>query len=485
MTASSVSNTLAVTATATADEIQSVNFWDSSVWGFINIIAVLLLSMLVANMIKRSVKFLKYSLVPTSVLGGIILLIVSSIYEGVTGTPVFNTEFFGSNGIATLETITFHALALGFIASTFKSSGGKLGKKRAREVFDTGVTTVATYLIQAIVGFGITLIAALIITNFFEAAGILLPFGYGQGTGQAMNYGNLYENENGFTNGRSFGLSIAALGFLCAAIGGVIHLNILKRKNKIKLTYADDSTEKATDVEGDNEIPMQGSMDKLTVQLGFVVSAYLLTYLLIWGLGELLPGMKSLIYGFNFLIGVFAATLIKVVVNKCRIKRIINRQYINDFLMTRVSNFFFDVMVVAGIAAIRLSTLKDYWGILLILGFAGFIVTYTYNRIVAKTLFKEYEQEQFLMMYGMLTGTASTGVILLREIDGEFKTPAADNMVYQNFPAIAMGFPMMILAPMAPTNPILVFIILIAYFAVLNLILFRSKIFKKNKKNKK
>ena len=195
--------------------------------------------------------------------------------------------------------------------------------------------------------------------------------------------------------------------------------------------------------------------------------------------------MKSLIYGFNFLIGVFAATLVKVVVNKLRIKKIINRQYINDFLMTRVSNFFFDLMVVAGIAAISLSTLKSYWGILLILGVVGFFITYFYNLIVAKTLFKDYEQEQFLMMFGMLTGTASTGVILLREIDGEFRTPAADNMVYQNFPAIAMGFPMMLLATMAPSQPILTMIIIVAYFIVLNLILFRSKIFKGKKKDKK
>ena len=483
MILSLVSNTAETTvAGVITEEVQTVNFWDSSVWGFINIISVLLLSMLVANMIKRSFKFLKYSLIPTSVLGGIILLVISSVYEGFTGTPIFNTTFFGGNGMAILETITFHALALGFIASTFKSSGGKMSKKRATEVFDTGVTTVSTYLIQAIVGFGITLIAALIITNFFSAAGILLPFGYGQGTGQAMNYGNLYETDNGLVNGKSFGLSIAALGFLCASIGGVIHLNILRRRNKIKLTYADDSTAKAENVEGDNEIPMQGSMDKLTVQLAFVVSAYLLTYLLIWGLGELIPGMKSLVYGFNFLIGVFAATLVKVVVDKLRIKKVINRQYINDFLMTRVSNFFFDIMVVAGIAAINLSTLESYWGILLILGFAGFIVTYVYNRIVAKTLFKDYEQEQFLMMYGMLTGTASTGIILLREIDGEFKTPAADNMVYQNFPAIAMGFPMMLLAPMAPTQPTLTMILLVAYFIVLNLILFRSKVFKRNNK---
>ncbi len=482
MTNSLDSNTLATAAESVAETVGSTNFWDCGVWGFINIIAALLLSMLVANMIKRSVGFLKYSLIPTSVLGGIILLVISSVYEGITGTPVFDTEFFGANGMATLETITYHALALGFVASTFKSSGGKLSKKRTTEILNTGVTTVSTYVLQAIVGFGITLIAALIVTNLFPASGILLPFGFGQGTGQAMNYGNIYETDFGFAGGKAFGLTIAALGFLSASIGGVVHLNILKRKGKITLTYADDSTEKAKHVEGDNEIPMQGSMDKLTVQIAFVVSAYLLTFLIMYGLGLLLPGMKATVYGFNFLLGVLSATIIKVVVDKLRIKKIINRQYINDFLMTRVSNFFFDIMVVAGIAAIRLSFIKDYWGILLILGIAGLFSTYGYNRLVAKKLFKDYEQEQFIMMYGMLTGTASTGVILLREIDGQFKTPAADNMVYQNFPAIAMGFPLMLIAPVAPNMPGITMAILVAYFVVLNLILFRSFIFKKRKK---
>ena len=99
-----------------------------------------------------------------------------------------------------------------------------------------------------------------------------------------------------------------------------------------------------------------------------------------------------------------------------------------------------------------------------------------------KKLFSEYYEEQFLMMYGMLTGTASTGTILLREIDGEFKTPAADNMVYQNFPAIVFGFPMMLLATMAPVKPLMTLIILIAFFAVMNIILFRSIIFKKESK---
>ena len=84
-------------------------------------------------------------------------------------------------------------------------------------------------------------------------------------------------------------------------------------------------------------------------------------------------------------------------------------------------------------------------------------------------------------MYGMLTGTISSGVLLLREIDPDFKTPVADNLVYQNFPAIVFGFPMMLLATLAPKEPILTLIILVAFFVVMNIILFRSFIFRKKK----
>ena len=88
-------------------------------------------------------------------------------------------------------------------------------------------------------------------------------------------------------------------------------------------------------------------------------------------------------------------------------------------------------------------------------------------------------EEQFLAMYGMLTGTASTGIVLLREVDGEFKTPASDNLIYQNFPAIILGFPMLILATFAPKQPLLTTIILFVAFLVLNVVLFRSYIFKR------
>lgn len=458
------------------------NFWDFSVWGDIHLFAAILLSVLVANAIKRAIPFLRASLIPTSVLGGVVLILLSGVYKLLGGeVSLYDTPFFAGHGTAMLETITYHTLALGFIASSLKTSEEKLTKKRSEEIFNTGVTTVSTYLLQAILGFAITMVVAMVITGFFPAAGVLLPFGYGQGPGQAMNYGGIYEMQFGFEGGKSFGLTIAAFGFISAALGGVLYLNLIKRSRKIVIGSGEDIDCDTEEIQLENEIPMQGSMDKLTVQMALVFGAYFIAYALMYLLGCLLPGMRSVIYGFNFLLGVVAATLVKGCLNLMQKTKTIKRRYINNFLLTRISNFFFDVMVVASIAAIRFGIIEKYWGILLILGVVGCVFTYVYNYIVAKTLFPEYQDEQFLAMYGMLTGTASTGVALLREIDGKFKTPVSENLVYQNFPAIVFGFPMMLLATLAPQKPILTFILLVAFFIVMNVILFRKQLFKRKK----
>ena len=457
-----------------------IHFYDFSVWGELFIIMLVLISLLAANILKKGIPFLRNSLMPTSVLGGILILIVAEVYNLFSDVPLFNTELFGGDGYRFLEIITYHCLALGFIAASFKISDKKLDKKRVGEVFDSGVTTVSTYLLQGIFGLTITIVVAIFIKDFFPAIGLVLPFGYGQGTGQAMNYGSIYGEFYNYDGGTNFGLTIAALGFLSASIGGVIHLNILKKRGKIK---ANNKVELFNEmVEGKNEIPMQGSIDKMTIQIALIAGAYLLSFGIMYFLGEVLSGMKSTIYGFNFLLGVLSATLIKTGIKFLRKKNIMKKDYINNFLMTRTSNFFYDIMVVSGIAAIRLSLLEDYWGIVLILGAVGLIITYIYTRIVAKALFKGYAEEQFLATYGMLTGTASTGIILLREVDGEFKTPASDNLVYQNFPAIVFGFPIMLLASFAPKEPVLTLILIIAFFIVMNIILFRRQIFKKGKR---
>ena len=234
-------------------------------------------------------------------------------------------------------------------------------------------------------------------------------------------------------------------------------------------------------VERENEIPMQQSIDKFTVQIALVMVAYMIANLLMMVLGNLLPGMRSTIYGFNFLLGVLAGTLLKTVINALQKRQIIHRHYTSNFLLTRATNFFFDIMVTASIAAIRMDIIGKYWAVLLVMGIVGLVVTYVYVHFVCKKLFPGYAEQQFLAMYGMLTGTASTGVILLREINGDFKTPVADNLVYQNFPAMVFGFPILILATMAPTQPYLTLAIVGVFMVIMNILLFRSLIFKKKK----
>lgn len=460
------------------------SFSDFNNWGFINILAVLFISLLLASILKKNIPLLKASLIPTSVLAGIMLLLVSTVYRAITGELIYNTPFFGGNGMTTFELITYHCLALGFIASSMKMGKEKFNKKRAREIFDSGVTTVSTYLLQAVLGMGITLlIAYLVMPELFKAAGILLPFGFGQGTGQALNYGNIYETEHGFVGGANFGLTIAALGFLSASLGGVIHLNILKRKKGFTSQVVKNTISENDKVHAE-EIPMSGSMDKLAVQIATVVFVYFCTHLVMYLLGQvLLPSMSGTIYGFNFLIGVLLATALKGIMTALMKAKIVRKQHINNFLMDRISNTCFDLMVTAGIAAIRLDLIAQYWHVLLLLGVVGMISTYLYNKFIAKKLFPEYEDAQFLAMYGMLTGTASTGIILLRELDGNFQTPAADNLVYQSLPAIVFGFPMMLLANLAPTAPELTLGILVAFFFVMNIILFRNQIFRKKQTN--
>ena len=85
----------------------------------------------------------------------------------------------------------------------------------------------------------------------------------------------------------------------------------------------------------------------------------------------------------------------------------------------------------------------------------------------------------------MLTGTASTGVILLREIDPLFKTPAASNLIYQQLWAIVFGFPMLMLMGLAPMSNQWSWITLGALLVLsvfINALLFRKSLFGKKQK---
>lgn len=467
-----------------------VQFSDMSVWTFIVELGVLFAAMLVANLLRRTIGPLRKSLIPSSVIGGFILLLANFIYQKITGYPMFEK--------LDMELFTYHCLGLGFIALALKSNDRTNSNTNGKDIFNTGVTVVATYLVQAVVGLGITFGLSYVIGNWANC-GLLLPMGYGQGPGQAYNWGNIYETSKSyppFQHGASFGLTIAAMGFIAASIGGVIYLHIMKKKGRVHSEFFANQTEPITAMQvcEKGEIPLSESLDKLTVQCGLIFMTYMLTfgamYLISMGCdalgGFFVNTVKPLIWGFNFLFGSMMSMLVKFVLNIFKKKGIMKREYRNPFLLSRISGTMFDLMVVASIAAINLSAFRhsEFVIPLTVLSVAGGIVSFFYVRTVANRIFPKYSDEAFLSLYGMLTGTASTGVILLREIDPNFETPASDNLIYQQLWAIVFGFPMLLVLGISPQSTLLTIItlvILTTLFVIMNVILFRNFIFKKKK----
>ena len=463
-----------------------MNFWDTGVWSFILTMTLLFGAMMVANILRNLIPAIRRLMIPSAVLGGFLLLLVGAVWKRQTGSPLVDG--------ALLEMVTYHGLGLGFAAMALRRTE-KQPKSGGPGAFDAGVTVVSGYLIQALVGLSITIGLSFVLHNFF-AGGILLPMGYGQGPGQAYNWGRTYENTYGFAGGTSFGLTIAAMGFVSASVGGVIYLNWLRRKGLFTGQTGRDVVDEHMTLDtitAPGEVPLSESMDKFTIQLALVFLAYSLAYGFMAGVNAIIETgalgsfgyntVQPLVWGFNFLFGTLAALLLKTVLGVLKKKNIIHREYTNNFMQNRISGFMFDCMVLASIAAIDLSAFRNPEFIVPLgcLCLAGAVVTYWYLNLVCKHVFSPYRHEAFLSLYGMQTGTASTGVILLREIDPRFQSQAASNLVYHQPWAIVFGFPMMLLMSIAPQSLGKSFItlgILAALFAVMNVISFRKKLFK-------
>ena len=468
----------------------AMNFWDAPVWNFVLTLTYLLIAMMVANILIQTVPLIRRMMIPSSVLGGFLILFVHFIFRKVTGVAFLDRTI--------LEILTYHGLGLGFVAMTLQTTKKVVGKERSRDVFNTSCIVVSSYLIQAVIGIGITVALSFVLKNF-AASGFLVPLGYGQGPGQAYNWGKTYETLWGFKHGTSFGLTVAAMGFVSASIGGIIYLNVMRRKGRLKHIPGEgghDQTILPEDIASEKEIPLSDSMDKMTVQLALVFIGYAIGYLGMILLNSLIETgvlgnfgfntIQPLIWGFNFLFGVAAGTILKKVLGGLTKAGIVKRSYTNDFMQSRIAGVMFDLMVVASIASIDLSAFQypEFIIPLILVCVAAAAVTYVYLNFVCKKIYPSYKDEAWLSLYGMLTGTASTGVILLREVDPLFKTPASDNLILQNLWSIIFGAPMLLLLGVAPQGLKQVFMclgIVAVLFVVMTVILFRRQIFKKKK----
>ncbi len=449
---------------------------NEQLWNSITQIVIIAVTILIANILRRKINFIRQAMLPTAVLGGFLLLGAK-----VIGVVKLDAAF--------LEFITYHCIALGFIAlslrvpdATGQSKGDKVGLK-------SGAVIVGSYMIQGITGLVISLgLAYTLMPDLFKASGILLPMGYGQGPGQANNIGASYE-AMGFHGGRAYGLAIAAAGYISACVVGVAYMTWLSKKEQLKRVEHEEVSGSVTidTFQHDNEVPIAESLDRFSIQVALVLFVYGVTFILTRGVTDLFsalsPGLANtlnpLLWGFNFMIGSALAIALRCIFKKLQATKLMTRQYQNNYLLSRISGLAFDIMIVAGIASIEIDNLKELWLPYILMAIAGAVVTLLHLKFVCKKVYKDYYYEGLLSMYGMMTGTISSGVLLLRELDPQMETPAANNLVIGSSFAIMLAVPLLVLVGLAPKSTTMTVFalgaLIVYYFILLAIVCHKGK----------
>jgi ESS family glutamate:Na+ symporter len=450
-----------------------------AVWAFMVQLGLLLLFLMVGNILRRTIPLFRKCLIPSALLGGTLMLVVNII------TKQFGFQLVDNR---LMQVITYHCLAIGFAAMTLKTEKATQ-KTQKIQVLEFGALQGGTYMLQAFVGLGITIVMFLL-TRYGKQVvsyicGLILPLSYGQGPGNALTWDINFTNTAAtqFAGNGSFGLSLASIGFVVASVFGVLYINIYKKKGQLRIRSVrpDGVFVDQTNPEGD-DIPDNESVDKFTLQAGFVALAYAVSFGFMCLLGVLSDFTNSIAWGFNFLWASLAAMAIKAVVNRLRRHKLMHRAYINNYQMDRISGLAFDMMIVAGVAAIEINDIRNYILPVVILSVVGAAITYIYLRKATKECFKGFEHEMFLMSFGTLTGTASNGMILMKETDPGLRTPTSSLYILSNFPAMVMIAPLLLFLNFAAgslTSAIIACAMFFVLWLAYTIFLFRRRIFKK------
>ena len=454
-----------------------------AVWAFMVQLGLLLIFLMLGNIFRRTIPLFRKCLIPSALLGGALLMATNIVAKSIGFELVDNRL---------MQVITYHCLAIGFASMTLKTEKST-HKTSNTQVVEFGALQGGCYMLQAFAGLGITLILFLLTRHgdriISYVCGLILPLAYGQGPGNALSWDINFTNTPAaqFAGNGSFGLSLASIGFIVASVLGILYINIYKKRGELSVRNARPDGEMIDQTNPTGyEIPDNESVDKFTLQAGFVALAYAMSFGFMYLLGNLSDFTNSIAWGFNFLWASLAAMLIKFVVKQLRKSNIMHRDYINNYQMDRISGFSFDLMIVAGVAAIEINDIKNYILPVVILSIVGAVITYIYIRLIAKECFKGFEHEMFLMCYGTMTGTASNGMILMKEIDPGLRTPTSSLYILSNFPAMVMIAPLLFLLGFAAkslSSAVIACIVFFVLWSAYTVFLFRRRIFKKRYEN--
>ena len=381
--------------------------------------------LLVGVALRAKVGLLQKFLFPSCLVGGVLGL--AFIHTGVLDIKA-----------SVIETFAYHFFNISFISVGLTRDTDNANPVSGKQMLK-GPTWMAlmqglTFPMQAVVG-GLFVIAFGIVgLELFPTFGFLVPLGFNEGPGQALSIGKTWEAV-GFANAATIGLTFAAVGYFFAFFVGVPIVNYgirkghatfgsaqLPRDFRVGLLPQDGPKETA----GSLTIHT-GNADTLTFQAALVGVVYGVTYAVVNLLGAALPpDVATILWGFFFFFGLGIALIIKWLM------KITGTGYLADpGIQRRITGWSVDYLIIATVAAIQLKIVWDYLLPISLIAVANGVLTTLLVIRFGKKL-GAFRLERSVAIFGTVTGTVSCGLLLLRIVDPEFKTPVAFEIAVMN-----------------------------------------------------
>ena len=439
-------------------------------------LGVLSIILLVTNIVQRKIKLFQKIIFPTGILMGFVILFLRT--KGILELNVIH-----------LETIAYHALAIGSIAFALRVPTKGLYSSSLTGL-KSGALILSTQLVTALAGLAVTITLGLIaLPGLHKATGIALPMIYMSGPNLASFFGGAFRAVGMPTPpGNRFGFSLAIISFIITTVIGIILLNIFKLTGRLRKPGSEMNFESSVTIDAylhEKELPFSKSLDRGTLQFALILLVYLGTYWVVhfmcYALYIISPAISNaigpMLWGFHFLVGLILAIALRKVLQAFQVAELMTYQVQNNYLLGRIAGVAFDVMMITGIASINLDNLVGYNLLFVALAVVGPIPASFFVYFVCKKLYPDYATEGFFSMYGTLMSGLASGILLLREVDPEFKTPAATNLVSGSVYGLLLGIPAPIMAAIASHSAIrtyVIFVLYIIYILILLYVMFKA-----------
>ena len=393
------------------------------------IFCILSLLLVLGKLLRTAIPLLQKLYLPSSVIGGLLGLILFSIFGKYLPVDVIN-------GIKKIPgfmiNVIFAALFLGAVTPKLKT------------VFKTAFPQICMGQIlawgQYVIGLGLAGFVFLPLFNLNPAFGNLLEIGFQGGHGTVGGVTEVFKTFN-WEDGAALGFTVATFGMIIGIVAGMAMVNWALKKGYVKeiRTYNERSFMERIGVYNAKERPSAGlqtvfpdSIDSLAFHISLIGLSILIGFGILKGLqfGEVFffPDAKTRFFnGFPlFPLCMIGGVLLQMLLNKVNIGYMINKEQ-----MQRLSGASLGFLVVAAVATIQLKVVADNFLPLIIMVAAGALFCILMVIFLAPKLLKNAWFEKAIAEFGQATGVTATGLMLLRTVDPENKTEAAATFGYK------------------------------------------------------